>query len=260
MSLFERSPRGVALTEAASALLPEVQRLLDQADRVTVLAGELARGTGPGLRLGYSRSAVSGPGEELVRRYRQRFPAVRVHSSVGHTSLNLARLRRRLIDVGFVRLPLAPSEHDLEVLALARDKVLLAVPAQHRLAGVARVDRRCVLDEPLVFFDRAKSPGLWSEILDQVYPDGHPNPVAIEPEETYMLAAVSRGIGVTLILESIAEILNMRGVVVTRFEDPQPSVALGLAWLTHNHSPQLRDFIDFARETLEAESSPRQQM
>ncbi|MTE15661.1 LysR family transcriptional regulator [Nocardia aurantiaca] len=252
VKLFERSPRGVTLTAAADALVPEIQRLLDQADRVTALAGELSRGVGPGLRLGYSRSAVGGTGARLVRSYREQFPAVRVNTSVAHTSLNLVRLRRRLIDVGFVRLPIDHAD-DLEVLMLGHDNVVLAVPAGHRLAGVERVDRHSLIDEPLVYFDRAKSPGLWSEILRQVYPEGPPVPVAVEPEEAYMLATVALGTGVTLVLESVAEILEVPGVVLRRFEDPQPSVGLGIAWLRDYAHPTVRDFVEVASMLVAAD-------
>ena len=62
-----------------------------------------------------------------------------------------------------------------------------------------------------------------------------------------VLVAVSEGVGVTLLLEERAAMLRVPGVVYRRFAEPEPTVALGVAF---REPPALtvRRFVDLARE------------
>ena len=74
-----------------------------------------------------------------------------------------------------------------------------------------------------------------------------PEIVRTEPTEERILVAVAEGTGITLLVEERAVTLRYPGVTFRRFADPEPTVALSVAF---RQPPSLaaRRFIDLAQE------------
>ncbi|MFJ7213311.1 LysR family transcriptional regulator [Amycolatopsis sp. NPDC098790] len=102
-ALFERTPKGVTLTPAGTALHAEADALLEQADRirgrVTAAAGAAS------LTVGTLADAAEHVGTRLVPLFRERHPHVDVR--VHETGLGdpTAGLRTGLVDVALTRTP-----------------------------------------------------------------------------------------------------------------------------------------------------------
>jgi DNA-binding transcriptional LysR family regulator len=155
--LFVRSPRGVRLTAAATALLPSVTQLLECANTVDRTAHEL--NSGPlRLRVGYSLSTCSARLRHLVLDYRSRYAHVETVSTTGSTLQNIELVRQGQLDVAFVRPPL-PAVDGLGEYPLGSEPILLAVREDSRLAAAERVHRSQLADEQLVFLPPGSEPG-----------------------------------------------------------------------------------------------------
>lgn len=248
VTLFDRTRNHVRLSTAGATLLPEVERLLSQADQITGLAGHLRTGTPEVLRLNHTRSARTGLPNLLIDRFRERYVSVDLAVATGFTSFNIARLRDRDTDVAFVRPPVSTGD-DLVCRTISTEPLVVAVRDDHRLAGRDVLGRDDVAGEPLVFFPEESGPGLWATILTQVYgKSGTPRISRTEPDEEHMLHAVSTGAGISLVTESSANMLRMPNVLVKPFAPPSPSVPLAIAWRRHDHNATLRAFLSLTYE------------
>lgn len=89
--LFQRTGRGMALTEFGLRLLPRVQAMFNEARRLSDEV-QSARGVPMGdVHVGLLPAAVTRMAEQLVREVRTRFPHVRLHMTEG-TSVQLGEL------------------------------------------------------------------------------------------------------------------------------------------------------------------------
>ena len=152
--LFERSGRGVRLTEVGACFLPHAERVL-QALRGGRDAIEALRNLQSGSLILASATTVSTyilPG--LLKTFRSRFPRVEVSVRTGRSEQVLEMLLADEAQIGLVR---AVHHPDVESRALIEDEVLLIANADHELAhgGAISVDR--LGEHPFIFFDRSSS-------------------------------------------------------------------------------------------------------
>ncbi|GAA0401140.1 LysR family transcriptional regulator [Streptomyces luteireticuli] len=249
VELFARNRRGVALTEAGTALLPAARDILARADAAVALARRYGTGEAGQLTVSLTRSAPGGIVTEIVDTFRTAHPAVEVYLTSGYTALHEQRLRERSIDAAFVRPPLGPDT-DLTYCPISLEPIVTAMPRTDPLARKRRLRPADVIGKPLVWWPREHGSGMWDHMLDQIYGEGvRPRIAHWEPEEERMLHAVAQGRGITFVTEGKAKTLRIPGVVYRRFADPVPSVPLAVAWLTDNPNPALRRFADTVSAT-----------
>jgi len=148
--LLQRSKRSVRLTGAGELFLEQARASLLQFDQAIGVGRRAGRGELGRIVLGYVGSAaLAGILQQHMRRFRTAWPDVQLQAS----ELPMARLPDLVaegqVDVGFVRLPMALPE-GLQAHVLQRNRFCLALPASHRLAGVASVEARQLADDDFV--------------------------------------------------------------------------------------------------------------
>ena len=246
LELLDRNRRGVRLTPEGEAFLVEARAVVQRADRAADVAHALAEGATGRLRLSYVLTMPGGLPERIVREYRRRYPGVHVGADSGSTAQNLERLRRGELDVAFVHNP-PGDDAGLSWVDVAVEPLVVAVPSAHPLSRRRRISREQLAGVPLVYVPRRSSPGVYDSILAQVYGSRPPDVVHTEPTMERVLVAVSEGVGVSLLLEERAAMLRRPGVTFRRFADPEPTVALAVAF--RQRAPlAARRFVGLAQE------------
>ncbi|MFJ1709285.1 LysR family transcriptional regulator [Kitasatospora sp. NPDC088346] len=128
--LFDRSPRGVRLTEAGSVLLVEARRLLESAE----LAGRRVREAG--RRRAVVVGAVAGAGLDFGPRtaaaFRRTHPDTEVRMRESGIDDPTAGLRSGLVDLALTRLPFDTA--GLGVRELAAEPLVAVLPVDDPLA------------------------------------------------------------------------------------------------------------------------------
>ncbi len=149
-TLFDRSTRRVALTDAGEALLPQARAAIEAIDRVRSAVGR-AGGIRGRLRVGIFSALDFADLPGLLRDYRAQNPLVDLQliaSPTGSTGLG-DDVRRGRIDVAFMGLPLHELA-DFAVLPLARSEFVAVLPAAHPLAARTTVRLDELAGEPWV--------------------------------------------------------------------------------------------------------------
>lgn len=224
--LFDRSARLVRLTDAGSRLLPEARAVLTAADRARRAVAVPASGTATGiLRLGSS----TGLGDRLARvlqALRTTQPDTEAVLVSAPTRARLERVASGQLDAAFVRG--AASAPGVELIEVWQDRLLVALPAAHELAGSNVVELPALAELPLRIVSRRLNPPLVDLVLDACAAAGFTPILGARPDSLEnTLAAMAAGpASWTVLYEAHARTLRLPQVV---FRPTGPELAMPTA-------------------------------
>ncbi len=214
--LFDRDPRGAALTRIGAELAPTLRRLLGEIDGALEEALDAAEGRRGTIRIAALPSFASGRLPRAIARFRETHPAIRFVIRDAVANKVVAAVRDGSVDLGLT----AGVEltDDLEILHEATDRLCVVAPAGHPLARLKRVSLDDLAEYPLVLMESETSV---RRIVDAAFISAGRliHPVA---EATYMMTAVGlvrAGLGVTILPESAKEIEAEPTLRAIRIED-----------------------------------------
>lgn len=197
--VFDRLPRGVALTEAGRALLPHADQVLDGLDRARQAVDDLRRLDRGRLRVGAFPTAVAALVPRALAAFRRAYPDVELALVEGLTPGLLDRLAAGEADIAVVSsspaAPLDPARFRLH--HLLDERMVVAVPRGHRLAGADGPVRLAEFaGEAFV----AGSAVAEETLLRAVLPAGfRPRIDIVAAEWTGKFGCVAAGLGVALV-------------------------------------------------------------
>jgi DNA-binding transcriptional LysR family regulator len=250
--LFERNRRGVTLTAAGEALLPEARRLLEQSAGLPALVQRAASGASGRLSLAFVSSADYSVLPPTLQAYRAEFPQVEITLKEATSDLQLDDLLEGRVDAGLLIPPLPDrARQELEYLPVLSEPLVLAAPAGlPALARARSADLRQLAGLPLIIFPRHISPGLYDAILSVFREAGITAEVGQEAIQMQTIVSlVSAGMGIALVPQSVSN-LRRPGVEYLPLVQSTPLVETGLAWRRDNASPVLRGFLELMRKRI----------
>jgi len=211
-ALFTRHPKGMRLTRAGEALLPEARDLLERAARLKQ-AGGRAPDAGS-LALGYVPSAVSTVIPELVRALRQAHPGIEIRLHEMISDEQREALIHGRIDAGLARSQLRHPRL-YKACALA-DPFCLALPAAWARDLPAALDLREQAGQTFVAFTRHRGPAYFDRAIRLCGEAGFSPAIRYEASTLHgVLALVGAELGVALVPTSAA-LLDSRAVALRR--------------------------------------------
>jgi DNA-binding transcriptional LysR family regulator len=245
--LLERTRRKVALTDPGRLLLGEARLLLAQADRVELLAERAARGESGHLALGFTPVALYGALPPLLRAFGRSHPDVTLTLHELWTPDLVEALRSRLVQVGVARLPIVG---DWETLPLRRDRLVVALPADHPLADQPRLRVRDLAADRFVLFQRHLRPDFYDELVALCRREGFSPRIGEEATtEPTIVGLVAAGQGVAFLPEAYRT-LQRPEVVYRDLEGDIPVIRTVLVWRPDDPSPPVRAFVDSVRGSI----------
>jgi DNA-binding transcriptional LysR family regulator len=146
--LFDRHTRRVLLTEAGQEFLPYAQRVLAELEQGTAAITALRDKSRGRLRLAMPQLMASTLGARAIAAFHHRHPGVAVELHDTPTDQLVAQVL-----AGDVELAIGvevPSSADIQRSVLLRDRHWLVCPAEHPLAGLAKVRWRDLSGVPFI--------------------------------------------------------------------------------------------------------------
>lgn len=251
VELFRRSARGVTLTRAGAALLPEARRLLRDAEMLRQNARQYAAGEAGTLAIGFVSTASYNVLPGIVPAFRARRPGVRLVLREATSDVQVPALVAGDLDVGFVTA--GPLPRELAYAPLHREPLIAALPARRRWPSW--VSLRRLARETFILFPREVAPVWHDAILAFCRTAGFSPQVGQEAIQMQTIVSlVAGGMGVSLVPASLGR-LRRDGVVYRRLAERSPGVETGLAWRAADDAPLTRAFVAQAHEASAHPSS-----
>lgn len=251
--LLVRSSRQVALTTAGAVLLEEARRVLATLEAGLERTRRAASGRVGTLDLTFlSNCALLPP---ALRAFRADCPEVDIRLHEASTADQVARLLDGTADVGLLRPPGTPVP-DLAFEPVLRQRLRLALPADHRRAGAAAVTLEEFADAGFVATPREKGAGFHDQVLELCRRAGFaPRIVQRARQMDTVKALVASGLGLAVVPENPAELVPP-GVVLTPFTvagADDAAVDLLMAWNPRRSSAARDRFLAVMRTVAAAE-------
>ncbi len=231
--LFERSGRGVRLTEVGACFFPHAERVL-QALNSGRDAIDSLRNLQSGSLILASATTVSAyllPG--ILKKFRERFPRVEVSVRTGRSEQVLVMLLADDAQVGLVR---AVYHQDVETRGLIEDELVLVSNAEHQVADDGPVSIDQLGAHPFIFFDRNSSYYSLAQGLFRQHGIVPRTQMELDSMEATKMM-VEEGLGLALLpriaIERELEIGVLREIEISGMQNPTRQIAL----INRRHRP-----------------------
>ncbi len=245
--LFERTSRGVLMTEAGVLLLEEARRIFAQVDQTVDVVRRVGHGEVGRLVLGFVPSASNEVLPPILNAFGNRFPEVELFLREMRPDHIVQRLHDKQIDVGFLYLPLDDALLNIECVSC--EPLVLALPEAHPLASEPRVELQALAKGPFILPARHQMPGLYAQVTEACRQAGF-IPNAVQKDVWLMqtiVGLVAGGKGVALVPSSLQN-LHRRGVAYKTVHGLSPTVALGMIWRRDAQGVVVNSFLQVVRE------------
>jgi DNA-binding transcriptional LysR family regulator len=244
-TLFTRTTRSVQLTAAGRLLLERGRQMVVDADAAVRAAQRLGRGEAGRMTLGFTHSTVYEVLPRALQAFRARYPDVDLDLKQFTSGLLVEGVRAGRVDLALVRLSPSMMEPEFDTAIVARDPMLLVMPADHPLARFAAVPVRALEGLPFVGYS-AEDSRYFHEVVEAMFSRYGVRPQVVHTSFLPTLVAlVEARMGVALV--PAPAVPRRDGLLVAR---PLAGVDPGLAlaelhcvWRRDNANPVVRSFL-----------------
>ena len=250
VTLFDRKPTGIVLTQPGHLLLEGTRDLLMEVDQLCRRVQRAAKGEVGKLTVGVRETAMyNGVLPGILHAYRDKYENVELEIAPLPSSGQIDALRVGRLDVGFVHGSFG-DQQNLVFEEVYVDNVVLALHSASPLARRRRLSLRDLSGEPLIWFPRATSPRYHDELLNACQGGGmNMNIVQLVPfVGGTALTLVSAGVGISFAQESSARFTKPMNVTLRPIEDLKLKARLNVVWRRDDTSPLVQSFLDVVRQ------------
>ncbi|MBL4802715.1 MAG: LysR family transcriptional regulator [Emcibacter sp.] len=247
VTLFNRTPKGVELTEAGALFLVEAQNICSVIDRATERTQRAGKG-----KLGRLDIAIFGSGilnniPKILLTYKNAYPDVKVVLHTMEKAEQIEALRQRRINVGFNRL-LTPLP-DISFELITTEKLFLAINENHPYAKQDIIPAYVLGENPLVLYPTGTRPNYIDKVINICHDLGFSPLVSQKVGDVITaIALVSSGFGLCLVPESAIS-LKLPGVVYRSMSGLPDNAKIDLSCIyrANDNSAILQSFLEVCR-------------
>jgi DNA-binding transcriptional LysR family regulator len=253
VALFQRTARGVTLTEAGEQLLADARNIGVMMDQATERAQRAGRGQVGRLDVGLYGSASFDIVPRLLAEFGGRYPDVKVVLHYAQAPQQVEALRQGRVHVVFERL--LPEEPEIVTELVAREPVIVALPVDHPLARERSVAAAKLRNEPMIV-QRAMNSAL-STVADGICRAHGFQPRAVQDASDVVTATIAAASNRAVCLVP-ASMRNVRipGIVYRPLRSAVAAyMELHCFYLRDNPMPLLQSFLSSLRKHRHADAA-----
>lgn len=245
--LLTRANNRITLTEEGRMFLFDAKKLLAQCAESIAAVQRMNQGRSLQLNIGYIANIHYGLLPATLGAFRKLCPDVALNLFDMTSAEQFLALEVQKIDLGFVGLDPSLSGHKLVSACVAHDIILVALAAQHPLAGKPELKVQDLAPQFFVSMSAKTHPGTREWLHELGQKAGFSMKVLQEADsELAAIKFVGDNLGVALMPEQIAA-LPHEGVVFRPLTPPLHRES-NIAWRADNPSQPLRDYIEIVKD------------
>ena len=245
--LLDRANNRVALTEEGRLFLFESKKLLATSVEIVATVQRMNRGESSHLNIGYIANIHYGLLPATLGAFRKLYSRVALNLFDMTCAEQFTALENHKIDLGFIGLRPALSNHDLLAEGVAHDTMLVALAARHPLAKRAKIKLAELAPQFFIGMSAKAHPGARKWLLGTCESAGFAGKILQEADvEPTAIRFVADGLGVALMPEQVTG-LPHEGVVFRPLSPPLRREST-IAWRADNPSKPLQDYIQIVKD------------
>ena len=240
--LIARGNRILGLTAAGAVFLEEARLTLQQAERAVAATREAAAGRAGQVRLGYVGSALYGRLPDTIRAFRETHPEVRLELLEAPTARQMELLLEGALDLGLLIAPAAPTE-GFSFQPFDTDRLCIALPHSHPLAGAATIELRDLANERFVLWPAAEGRSFHFRAV-RLCADAGFTPLVVQEAHGLhaVLSLVAVDAGISIVPEGMASFRSDR-IAYRPIKSPAAAFGLSLGFRAPVTNPAAGQFL-----------------
>jgi LysR family transcriptional regulator, hydrogen peroxide-inducible genes activator len=228
LTLVERTRAGVLLSDKGREIAARASRILSDVHEMVEFARHSNDVLSGSLRLGVIPSIAPYMLPPLLPLLREGYPDLELHVRETQTQPLTQELVEGKLDVLLLALPIVHPE--VETLPLFDDRFVLALPAERRLSARVRATKDLIEHERLLLLEEGHCLRDQALTYCNLQQSSTVNTFGVSSLST-IVEMVAAGYGITLLPEMCLNVeARGREIGLTRFVEPEPHRAVGLAW------------------------------
>src|SRR3984893_527602 len=246
VSLFERSHRGLKITNAGARFMQDAREAFRYLQLASTIAAEAGRGGTGRLSIGIQPSIGAGFLRELIQVYLARHPGVAIQMLEGAPPAEqIALVRGRQLDLAFVADTVEAA--DCDVAPLWNERLFVVLPHGHALGKRAVVDWSDLRSERFIVRQAKCDPTLCERVIRHLA-DRVRSPVIekLDVGRETIMHLVGMGHGVSITSEATLA-TPYPNVIFRPISGGDETVQFSAVWLPGNDNPALRRFLSLAK-------------
>lgn len=250
VDLFEQLGKRIYLTDAGRVLEDYARRILNLVEEANSALAEVAGEFRGRLTIGASTTPGTYVLPRVIGAFQEKYPNVTVTLDIANTRRIQERILRNELDLGIVGWEV--SSHNLEVLPLLEDELVLVVSPGHQLAQAETVQAKVLRDQRVIMRERGSGT---REAAEAALREAG---VVLSPamelgSNEAIKEAVAAGLGVTILSTlAVAPEVAARRLVVVPMDDL--SIRRSFRVVYHRDKRMgkaLRTFIDMLQSSVQ---------
>lgn len=251
VKLFERSKRHVELTPAGKFLKEEVDFIFNHLEMVRRHLESIGAGKEAELRIGFLGSAAQQVIPDLLVDLKSKFPDIQAVLEEMSNSIQLEKLAKQEIDLGFVRVPSVPP--GISKMQVTGESFSVVLPAGHPVDSASFDGLAQLKDEDFILFSSDYSSYYYNLIMSIFQDHGfQPKIVHKSVNALTIFKLVELGVGLAIVPSSLQQGYDLKIKLIALDDIPQRT-ALYAVWKENNRNPALKNALQSLKPFREGE-------
>src|SRR5262249_39501086 len=249
VQLFDRNKRWVRLTRAGRLFLEQARQVLAQVERAVLAARRTPGGEGDRLSIASTPWTTLTSVPRILRCFSQVHRQIQIEVQTLNSVLQVRAVKARTVDVGFMFSP--DADEALQMEALVRYPLVVALPATHRLAARARLSPGDLAGECCAMLGADVAPVYGAIVTRYWERAGVAMRERLKVDQPHaVIDFVAAGAGFALVPSSAQECEKQR-IVCRRLDPAPPELELSLAWARGVKTPAITALLEVARQVVD---------
>lgn len=197
VTLLERKKTGIILSSDGLRLLPLIQKVCNDYEKLEIEVGNL-RGLQTGIiRIGTFSSVATHWLPNIIQKFQQDYPNIEYELLLGDYDEIENWVLEGRVDCGFTRIP---TTKELETYSLGMDELKVVLNEKHPLANKDKITVDEICEYPFLLLEKNAN-----KVVSEVFNKKKPNVRLTTWDDYSIMSMVERGLGISILPELILQ-------------------------------------------------------
>ena len=248
--LFIRSRRSVTLTESGKKFLPYAVEMVEIAEKAAFQIKQMEEGYKGQISIA-ALTTSSAVLSSCLAAFSSKFPDINVDINFTSGRSQVIAMNKAKYDFHFAVEEMVPAGETFDYLVSHRDRLVLAVPANHHLVGQP-LDFSKLHNERFVTVTETDGPALYNEIMKVCSARGYKPKITCQYDRAEaVLLSVGAGLGIAIIPEALSKVFYAENVVFIDIPGEDTLRTYVIAWHRDMTNPAAHLFLKVVKELFD---------